>query len=64
MLAALDDLHQILGYMATALALVLALALGRGPERACALIVVAVAGVAVTRILARRRARSATESGL
>lgn len=41
MLAALDDLHQILGYMATALALGLALALGRGPERACALIVVA-----------------------
>ena len=41
MLAALDDLHQILGYMATALALVLALALGRGPERTCALIVVA-----------------------
>lgn len=41
MLAALDDLHQILGYMATALALVLALALGRSPERACALIVVA-----------------------
>lgn len=41
MLAALDDLHQILGYMATALALVLALGLGRGPERTCALIVVA-----------------------
>ena len=41
MLAALDDLHQILGYMATALALVLALGLGRGPDRTCALIVVA-----------------------
>lgn len=40
MLSALDDLHQILGYMATALAVVLALALGRGPERTCALIVV------------------------
>lgn len=41
MLSALDDLHQILGYMATALAIVLALALGRGPERACALVVLA-----------------------
>jgi hypothetical protein len=39
MLNAIDDLHQILNYMATVLTVVLALALGRGPERACALIV-------------------------
>lgn len=39
MLDAFDDLHKILGYMATALGVSLALAIGRGPERACAAIV-------------------------
>lgn len=39
MLNAFDDLHQILGYMATALTVGLALVIGRGPERVCVLIV-------------------------
>lgn len=41
MLEAFDDLHQILSYMAAVLTIGLAFVLGRGPERACALIMLA-----------------------